>query len=415
MATGTSDIYSWLFNPQLYYDPRTQSYRTPGFSQAAYWDDPTPVRAVPEIRADPTVTPTPPETATAALRGVFPSRSNDAGGSQNGGDAGAGLDPLGGYGLAPDGYSIPASDIFNEFTPFGTRDQNLPEAAMGYLLGMVPGMIPGASNVVSRALDFTPGPTAQRDFGRIGAIAQREAEQGLPFSQADDPFAEGDLPNSELGWGLAERAAYEAAGLPTGGRGTTGTLAGAAPAAPAAAPAAAPQVTLAPQTTPFGETITATNTDGQSAKDAQADGGKTGGGEVSASTSAEGGKGDVSASTSADADASKGGDTTGEAGGGDGNGGGIGGQDVGGGPGDSDAGGHGMARGGRVTKRNAVRPGNPPGPDNVYAALQTGETVIPRGVTKGVQAGKPGSAMAALQQIRSGAPAKGKRPIAPRR
>lgn len=445
MAT-TDDLYSWLYNPQLYYDPRTQSYRTPGFTQATYWQDPAAVRAVEPIRSDPTVAPptTADNTASAALRGVFPSRSaNDAGG----GDPGA--YPMGEQGqMAPGGYAIPASDIASELLGL-YDDQNLPERAMGYLLGSVPGMIPGVGNLVGRAMDFTPGPTAQRDFGRIGALAQKEAEQGIPFSQADDPFAEGDLPNSTLGWGLAERENYDTGRDPFGrgaapastpwngvGASTSPFDANGQPAAPRGSTPAAAPVSLAPQTTPFGETINMTANE-QPAKDAawndlpaqdksaapqdapsttSAYGGDKSTGSDATSPGDPGGPGPGSAESSGDA---PGGDAP--SGGGDGNGGGLGGQDIGGGDRGGPESGS-LARGGRVTKRNAVRRGNPPGPDNIYATLQTGESVVPRDVTRGVQAGDPMSAMAALQSIGSGAPArrgapaaKGKRPIAPRR
>jgi len=461
---GTSDIYSWLYNPQLYYDPRTQSYRTPGFSQATWWEDPTPVRAVTPIRADPTVTPTPPDnSAAAALRGVFASRPTTEGGSPNGGDIVAGVDPLGGYGLAPDGgYGIPIGDIGNEFSPFGTPDQGWAERLAGMAIGAVPGVLPGVGNMVGRAMDFSPGPTAQRDFGRIGALAQREAEQGIPFSQADDPFAEGDLPNSELGWGLAERAAYDmgdrfrgtASPQQVGGPPTPFSLSPARPNSevinatvtnPSPAKDAWTDLPAQDKSNPRADTPSISSTQGgdkagdASGSTAADGGGKVGGGDVSASTSADGGKGDVSGSTGyggdkggdngsgagseggagggKGADASAGGDVSGsssaDAGGGyggDGNsgGGGYGGGGDSGKGGGGDAGGsggdHGYARGGPVRKPKGYRGPNPPGPDNMVGGLQSGEYVIPRSLTQGIQAGDPGSAMAALQGVRSGAP-----------
>src|SRR5262245_17082336 len=146
MAT-TTDIYNALMNPWLFYNPVEQNFRTPGFSQATFWDDPAALRGNPDIRADPTATPPPPppQSAAAALRGVFPSRATDnGGGSPNGGDAQAGIDPMGGQ----------------------TVDRNAAAVNAGAATAGIQGYnTPGGT--VSGAWDRVTSPTAQDVIGAI--------------------------------------------------------------------------------------------------------------------------------------------------------------------------------------------------------------------------------------------------------
>lgn len=382
-GTGTSPLTSALYMPS--YDVRRQSYRAPTFWG---WGDEAATRAVPDIRSDPAATPpaTPPDApAVAALRSVFATdRGNvGGGGDPSGGDAQAGISPGGTFGpMTPGGYAIPASDILSELF---NNNQPLGERLAGQVVGGVPGMVPGVGNLVGHALDFSPGPTPQRDFGTIGAVAQKEAAAGAPFSNPDDPFSEGDLPNSTLGWGLANREAFDAGSL---GRSTS-------PAAPAPA---------------------LRNPDWSEAGGSIAPGTAQGIDPTAAAASAN----DAASAAAAAAGAIGGQDmAAGGEGPGDGAGGGDGGKggDGGGKGGDGGGkGGDGLVHGGPVRKPPGYRGGNPPGPDNMRANVQSGEFVLPRATVAGIQRHDPRSAAAALHAVRAGtSPLTGRPPAGPGR
>jgi hypothetical protein len=445
------------FDPWYWFEPSEQSYRAPGFSSSVFWDDPTPLRAVDEIRADPTVTPPPPAPtdAMAALRSVPAVRANDAGG--------------GGFADANDGWG---GGLTNQIDPTlsGQPPSGLPPGqqldAIGQIIGNLIGAQPTGNTLVNdamRAGSFAPVVGTPIGMGSL-ALAQSHApynpdinpwadvhydQNGVPISSAAPvPASEASfLPSAapQTSSARVDPSFYSSFGLPTPDQ--------LAAAVPAAAPAAAPtgsffdslfgnttapgrQTASAPGDSDFADPLAGGPDIGTSGGQASADKSEagTGGGakgtgdntgaftsgdgsvgafnggqsDTTAAGATAGGTSDNASSAGSETDGGQASGGSGDQGGasaGSGDNSGNGGS----GSGDNDGSGGGAgsspyAKGGPVKSGNRFMPGNPHNGDTMIITAQPGEFMLPRPIVQGIKRGDPGSAMAALQGVRAGQP-----------